>query len=310
MVSVTACGDDVDAHWSTTEILVTSEAGDKIASQGSVSFMAGDPRGTTVVVRPDVIKQTVLGIGSSFTESSAFVLAHLDPDARAEVMQRIFGEQGANFSLARTPVGSTDFSVTGKYSYAEVAGDRSLEQFGIAPDMDGFAIVEHPGIRDEKFDLLPMIKQAIAIKSTQYDGDLRIVASAWTAPPWMKDIEDWYVPGTAENDYQGTGGTLKPEYVQTYADYLVRYLGAYRAEGVNIWGLTPVNEPQGNSGNWESMHFTPETQNEFIKRNLGPALRSGGFGEVKLLIYDQNRNHLEHWTDVILGEARRREHGW
>jgi glucosylceramidase len=302
LVSVAACSGDVDSHLSTTEILVTSEAGDKIASKDNVSFTAGDPRGTTVLVNPDIIKQTMLGVGSSFTESSAFVLAHLDPDARAEVMQRIYGEQGANFSLTRTPIGSTDFSVIGRYSYAEVAGDRSLEHFSIAPDEDGFPMAEYPGIRDEKFDLLPMIKQAMAIKKKQDDSDLRIVASAWTAPPWMKDIEDWYVPGTPENDYQGTGGTLKPEYVQTYADYLVRYLDAYRAEGVNIWGLTPVNEPHGNSGNWESMHFTPETQNEFIQQNLGPALRSGGFGEVKLLVYDQNRDHLEHWTDVILGD--------
>ena len=294
---------DVDYQLSmTAEILSTSEAGDKIATKENVAFRGGDPSGTTVVVRPDIVKQTIVGIGSSFTESSAFVLAHLDPESRAEVMGRIYGEQGANFSLTRTPIGSTDFSVVGKYSYASVEGDRSLEHFSIAPDKDGFSAIEYPGIRDEQFDLLPMIKQAMAIKDAQDDTELRIVASAWTAPPWMKDIEDWYLPGTPENNFQGTGGSLKPEYVQTYADYVVRYLDAYRAEGVNIWGLTPVNEPHGNSGNWESMHFTPGTQNEFIKQNLGPALRAGEFGDVKLLIYDQNRDDLEHWADEIFGD--------
>ncbi|MGB5470541.1 MAG: glycoside hydrolase family 30 beta sandwich domain-containing protein [Woeseiaceae bacterium] len=286
----------------TTEILVTSEAGDKIATKENVSFRVGDPRGTTIVVSPGIVKQTIVGIGSSFTESSAFVLAHLEPEARAEVMDRIYSEQGANFSLTRTPIGSTDFSVAGKYSYANVAGDRSLEHFSIAVDQDGFATTRYPGIRDGSFDLLPMIKQAMAIKNQQDDDELRIVASAWTAPPWMKDINDWYLPGAPENNFQGTGGTLKPEYVQTYADYVVRYLDAYRAEGVDIWGLTPVNEPQGNSGNWESMHFTPETQNEFIKRNLGPTLRARGFGDVKVLIYDQNRDDLEHWADEIFGD--------
>jgi len=300
-VPVSSAGSDYHLLM-TTQILLTSEAGDKLETQENVPFQAGVPTGTTVVISPDIVKQTIVGIGSSFTESSAFVLAHLDPEARAEVMDKIFGERGANFSLTRTPIGSTDFSVEGKYSYAEVPNDRALENFSIAPDKDGFSATEYPGIRDEKFDLLPMINQAMAIKNEQDDNELRIVASAWTAPPWMKDIEEWYVPGSAANDYQGTGGSLKPEYVQTYADYVVRYLDAYRAEGVDIWGLTPVNEPHGNSGNWESMHFTPETQGEFIKQNLGPALRAGEFGDVKLLIYDQNRDDLEHWADVIFSD--------
>ena len=286
----------------TSEILVTSEAGDRLAAKPNVEFRQGRAEGTVIEVWPERRKQTLLGIGSSFTESSAFVLAHLDPDARRKIMRELFGEEGANFSLARTTVGSTDFSVEGKYSYAAVADDAALEHFSIGVDADGFSRADYPGIRDESFDLLPMIREALAVKDGQDDGDLRIVASAWTAPPWMKDIEDWYYRPEGEIGMEGTGGVLKDEYVSTYADYLVKYLDAYAAEGVDIWGLTPVNEPHGNSGNWESMHFTPETQNAFIKAHLGPALQQGGHDDVKLLIYDQNRDELEHWTDVILGD--------
>jgi glucosylceramidase len=64
-----------------------------------------------------------------------------------------------------------------------------------------------------------------------------------------------------------------------------------------------VNEPHGNNGQWESMHFTPETQNEFIRKYLGPKLKSGKNSGVNLLIYDQNRDGLKHWTDVILGDS-------
>ena len=288
----------------TTEILSTSEAGDKLTIKENLPFRESAPGGTRITVRPDVVKQTITGIGSSFTESSAYVLAHLDVEKRAEVMDRIFGERGANFSLARTPIGATDFAVHGKYSYADVADDNNLEHFSIAPDKDGFRVSEHPGIKDETFDLLPMIKQALTIKNRQADKDLSIIASAWTAPPWMKDIGDWYIPGTPENDFHGTGGSLKPEYVQTYADYITRYLEAYRAEGVAIWGLTPVNEPHGNSGQWESMHFTPESQNEFVKHHLGPALQSSDFADTRLLIYDQNRDGLEEWADTILGDPQ------
>jgi glucosylceramidase len=214
----------------------------------------------------------------------------------------VYGENGANFSLARTVIGATDFSVEGKYSYDDVAGDDTLSHFSIAVDKDGFPAAQYPGIKDESFDLLPMIKDALAVKRNQADDQLKIIATAWTAPAWMKDIEDWYRRAAPENNDQGTGGTLKPQYARTYANYLIKYLDAYRAEGVDLWGLTPVNEPHGNNGSWESMHFTPRSQNAFIQDHLGPALRGGGYGHVKLLIYDQNRDGLEEWADAIFSD--------
>lgn len=286
----------------TSKILLTSEAGAKVSPQPNLTFQQGKAQGKTITVRPDMLKQNILGIGTSFTESSAFVLAHLSKEKRAEVMENIYGENGANFSIARTHIGATDFAVDGKYSYAPVKDDVELSSFSIAVDQDGFKQQEYAGIKDEQFDLLPMIKQAYAIKSKQSDKDLRIVASAWTAPPWMKDIEDYYIKPTKSNNHQGTGGELKPQYVSTYADYLLKYLDAYKKEGIDIWALTPVNEPHGNSGQWESMHFTPKTQSDFIKEHLGPKLKASAHEAVKLLIYDQNRDQMEHWTDEILSD--------
>jgi len=287
---------------STLEVLVTSESGDKIAVRDNFPFKQGKPDGNIITVYPDSVKQTIDGIGTSFTESSAFVLAHLDKEKRQEVMEQIFSDKGANFSLTRTHIGACDFSVKGKYSYADEKDDVKLSSFSIAPDKEGFDPAEFPGIKDAGYDLLPMIKDAIEIKSKQKDSDLRIISSAWTAPAWMKDIEDWYISGSPENNWQGTGGSLKKQYIRTYADYLVKYLGAYSAEGVNIWGITPVNEPHGNNGQWESMHFSPESQNDFIKNHLGPKLKAGTHSDTKLLIYDQNRDGLEHWTDVIFAD--------
>jgi glucosylceramidase len=267
-----------------------------------VPFQPGSAEGTVISVYPDSTKQTIDGIGTSFTESSAFVLAHLEPERRRDVMQKIYGESGANFTLTRTHIGSCDFTVEGKYSYAEEPDDADLSAFTIAPDLAGFDPGRYPGIRDPGYDLLPMIREALAIKEGQDDRDLRIIASAWTAPPWMKNIETWYVPGSPDNDWQGDGGWLKPEHVATYADYLLAYLDAYRDAGVPIWGLTPVNEPHGNGGNWESMHFSPESQNDFVKHHLGPRLAGGEHAGTRLLVYDQNRDGLEEWTDAILGD--------
>jgi glucosylceramidase len=285
------------------ENFVTSEAGDKIAPKENISFIKGQvPKGNIIKIHPSIIKQEIDGIGSSFTESSAFVLAHLDKKKRAEVMEKIFSETGANFSLTRTHIGSCDFSVEGKYSYLDKKGDTKLKSFSIDPDRNGFDPKKYSSIQDPSYDLLPMIQEALEIKNRQKDNELRIVASAWTAPAWMKDIEDWFIKGTPENNHQGTGGKLKSEYEETYADYLIKYLEAYNSEGVKIWGITPVNEPHGNNGQWESMHFTAETQNQFIKKYLGPKLLKSGFKDFNLLIYDQNRDGLEHWADVILGD--------
>ena len=236
-----------DTLYSTKEILVTSESGDKISKKDNVSFIIGDASGTVIKIEPEILKQSIDGIGSSFTESSAFVLAHLNPEKRREVMERIFSEDGANFSLTRTHIGSCDFCVEGKYSYADKKGDVTLESFNLSPDKEGFKKAKYAGIQDESYDLLPMIKEAIQIKSKQKDNELRIISSAWTAPSWMKDIEDWFIKGTADNNYQGTGGKLKPEYEEVYADYIMRYLEEYRKEGIEIWGITPVNEPHGNN---------------------------------------------------------------
>ncbi len=284
----------------TAEIILTAARGERQAAQDNVVFRPGRAAGVVLEVFPDQLKQTIEGIGTSFTESSAYVLAHLDPPQRREVMAAIYGEQGANFTLARTHIGSCDFSVEGKYSYLEAPGDTAFASFSIAPDSQGFDPEVHPGIKDPHYDLLPMIKEALAIKSAQGDPPLKIVASAWTAPPWMKDIEDWYLPMTAENNWQGTGGQLKLEYEETYARYLLRYLQAYAAEGVPIWGLTPVNEPHGNNGQWESMNFTAEGQSRFVQEQLGPRLRQSAFADTRLLIYDQNRDGMEHWADTLL----------
>ncbi|MHC4181245.1 MAG: glycoside hydrolase family 30 protein, partial [Planctomycetota bacterium] len=89
---------------------------------------------------------------------------------------------------------------------------------------------------------------------------------------------------------------------------LLEYLDAYKSAGVRIWGLTPVNEPHGNGGHWESMHFSPESQNDFIKHHLGPRLRKSDHSDARLLIYDQNRDGLEDWTSVIFADPQSANH--
>jgi glucosylceramidase len=288
----------------TAGILLTSAGGAKLESCANIAFQSGTAPGNILTVIPAHRKQTIDGIGSSFTESSAFVLAHLDLFTRRQVMRSIYSQDGANFSLTRTHIGACDFTVNGRYSYDDNPGDTDLSHFSIKPDKTGFDPITYPGIRDASYDLIPMIREALAIKREQADSTLHIVASAWTAPSWMKDIDDWYIPGTPQNNYQGTGGRLKSGNEPLYADYLVKYLQAYRNEGIRVWGMTPVNEPYGVNGQWESMAFDPDSENLFVKTYLGPKLRKARLKSVNVLAYDQNRDGVEAWTDVMFADHK------
>lgn len=220
--------------------------------------------------------QTITGFGGSFTEASASLLNRLGAENRDKILKAYFSKEGAEYSLTRTHINSCDFSLK-NYAYANQAGDKNLENFSIEEDRN---------------DLIPMIKAAQKISK---DG-FKIIASPWTAPPWMKDNNDW------------RGGKLLPEYRETWALYFSRYIQEYQKEGIPIWGVTVENEPLGNDKNWESMHYTPEEMTGFVRDYLGPKLEKDGFGKVKILGYDQNRgDELEKWAkDMFKDKASAR----
>jgi len=285
-----------------TSIITTAEGGLPLRSLPTVEFKRGCAEGEAITLFPDIKKQRIEGIGTSFTESSAFVLSHLSERDRESVMRAMFGSDGARFSLCRLPIGSCDFCVEGRYSHAELKGDNGLSSFSIEHDKDGFSKVNHPGVIDQSFDLLPMIKEAKEI-ATENGDDIRLVASAWSAPPWMKDNNAFYEPGCEENHFNGSGGELLDEHYETYARYLVKFCQAYAKESVDVWGLTPVNEPLGNNGQWESMHFTPETQKRFVRDHLGPLLEKENIS-VSLLMLDHARDQLELWADTLYSDPQ------
>ena len=246
------------------EVYETSSGGHKLEKITGFS-VAPDP--VVVKLFPDERFQTIIGFGGSFTESSAYLLNQLGEKNRDSILQAYFGQHGARYSLTRTHINSCDFSLK-NYSYASVPGDTALEHFSIDEDRD---------------DIIPMIRDAMKISE---DG-FKIIASPWTAPPWMKDNNDW------------KGGKLLPEYRGTWALFFSKYLDAYKNEGIEIWGITVENEPLGNGNNWESMHFTPEEMLEFVNDHLGPRLENDKH-EVTVMAYDQNRGEeLKEWADVF-----------
>nr|WP_299070196.1 glycoside hydrolase family 30 protein [uncultured Allomuricauda sp.] len=246
------------------EVFETSANGNKLSP---ITEFAKEGVASKITLQPEQKFQTITGFGGSFTEASAYLLNQLSTENRKKIIDAYFGNDGARYSLTRTHINSCDFSLN-NYSYAPVEGDMELKHFSIEEDKD---------------DIIPFIKEAMA---TSKDG-FKILASPWTAPPWMKDNNDW------------RGGKLLPEYYDTWALFFSKYIDAYKSEGIDIWGLTVENEPLGNDNNWESMHYSPEEMTQFVQNHLGPKLEVDGKNNIKILGYDQNREHLEHWVDEM-----------
>jgi glucosylceramidase len=205
------------------------------------------------------------------------VLNQLEKSQRMEVIQACFSPAGAHYSLTRTHINSCDFSLT-NYAYANTPGDLELKEFSIQEDLA---------------DLVPLIQDAMAVGGASF----KIMASPWTAPPWMKDNNGW------------NGGSLKRDCRPTWALYFSKYIQAYAAQGIPIWAVTVENEPLGNGAQWESMIYTPQQMGDFIKLHLGPQFARDNL-DTKILIYDQNRDHLKEWAEQILGDPEVARHVW
>jgi glucosylceramidase len=245
------------------DVYETSASGNKLTK---VSGFTPEKNSSIIKLDPDQKFQKITGFGGSFTEASASLLNRLSKDKRDTVIQAYFSEKGANYSLTRTHMNSCDFSLS-QYSYSPVEDDIHLEHFTIKEDQE---------------DLIPMIKDALKVSK---DG-FKIIASPWTAAPWMKDNNAW------------VGGKLLPKYYDTWALFFSKYINAYKKEGIDIWGFTVENEPLGNNSNWESMHFSPDEMTNFVQNHLGPKLEKDTH-QVKILGFDQNREDLKEWVDSM-----------
>jgi glucosylceramidase len=146
-----------------------------------------------------------------------------------------------------------------------------------------FSYEDEPGkfsLAKSKPDLIPLLKEIIAINPS-----IKIMASPWSAPVWMKD------------NYYSKGGSLMEKYYVAYAEYLAKYIQEMAKEGIPIWSLTPQNEPL-NPGNNPSMYMSAEMQGNFIAKALGPVFEKQGI-QTKIVIYDHNCDHPEYAIELL-----------
>jgi len=267
LLSLLSCG---SAREMNVQVYETSANGNSLKQ---ITNFFNNSSSILITLNPEEQYQTITGFGGAFTESSAFLVNKLSESNRKKIMNAYFSEDGANYSLTRTHINSCDFSLK-HYAYDLVDGDKNLDHFSID--------------EDKKNNLIPMILQAKAISKEGF----KIIASPWTSPPWMKDNKNW------------VGGKLLHEYYDTWALYFLKYIDAYKKEGIDIWGITVENEPHGNGNNWESMLYSPQEMTNFVQNHLGPTLKKEGKSEIKILGYDQNRAGIKEWVNEMYKEEK------
>ncbi|GHH79205.1 glucosylceramidase [Streptomyces sulfonofaciens] len=271
-----AAGEQVHIALTTTDDAGGRHVTRGLQDQAPIAFQAGSGGGgTTVNVDENTKYQEFSGAGASFTDTAAWLMnssGALSQATRTDVMNKLFSPtSGIGVSFLRNPMGTSDLA-RNDYSFDDVpAGqtDPGLAKFSIAHD---------------QADVLPLTRQA-----KQLNPALKVMASPWTAPPWMKD-NDSYDQGWLESQYYGA-----------YAQYFVKYIQAYQSAGVPIDYVSEQNEPTCCSG-YPSMQWNGSGLAYFAKNNLLPALHSANL-KTKVLALDWNPDSYAGYAQPTVDDA-------
>lgn len=155
----------------------------------------------------------------------------------------------------------------------KIAEDPGLENFSLSQDTS---------------DVIPVLKEILAIRQ-----DIKIMASPWSAPLWMK------------SNRSSIGGSLLKKHYKTYARYFVKYIQEMGKRGIKVDAVTVQNEPL-HGGNNPSMVMTASEQAEFVRDHLGPEFQSNGI-TTKIIIYDHNCDRVDY-PKLVLADAGARQY--
>ena len=239
-----------------------------LQQQTAVSFAPGS--GPTISVNAGTTYQTIDGYGFCLTEGSAEAISSLNATQQDNLLNEFFNTStGMGNSVLRISIGASDLS-SSSYSYNDGGVDVNQNNFSLSgPDLTY---------------IVPLVKRIL-----QINPNIKILATPWSAPRWMKTNNAWI------------GGSLNTAYYASYATYFVKYINAMKAQGINIWAVTPQNEPE-NPYNEPSMAMNASEETTFINNNLGPAFQSAGFS-TKIIAFDHNCDNTAYPTQVLNGSS-------
>ena len=242
--------------------LTTADQANKLTQQSPVSFgTAGS--GPVITVDPNKSYQSVVGFGGSLTDAAAYNISN--SPSRDTIMKNLFGSSGIGLSFLRQPIGTSDFS-RAFYSLDDSASDDpSLSKFSIDKD---------------KTYIVPLLKQALEL-----NPQITVMGTPWSAPAWMKTNNNM------------VGGSLKTGNEDVFAQYLTKFVQAYKDQKIPITYLSVANEPDY-SPNYPGM-LMPAAQESTIINDLAPKLAAAGVGGTKILAFDRNWDNTTYPKQVL-----------
>ena len=235
----------------------------------SIKRIQQDAALSVIQINPQQTYQTIEGFGFTLTGGSATLIKRLPAARRKQLLKELFGRSrgGMAISSLRISMGASDLS-SRVFTYDDIPANTT--DFGLAK----FSLSE------DTIDLIPLLKQIISINPS-----VKITASPWTPPLWMKDNKS------------SIGGKLLPSCYGVYADYFVKYIRAMKEQGITIDAVTIQNEPQ-NPHNNPSLLMDAEEQKLFVKNHLGPAFRKSAL-ETRIIIWDHNADMPEYPMHIL-----------
>ena len=246
----------------------------QLARQPDIPVVPQAPSRADIVIDTGRSFQTIVGFGGALTDASAWLMQHrMNPLQRAMLLKDLYGPPpGLGLNMLRLTIGASDFSLK-PYTLDDMpAGqtDPDLKHFNIAADLQ---------------NVIPTVRELLDV-----DPELRIVASPWSAPAWMKSNANLI------------GGTLLEQYEDVYARYLVKYVDAFRGQGIPIWGLTVQNEPAFQPVTYPGMLLSSAARARIIAHYLGPALAAHE-PQTHILAWDHNWDAPEQPLSVLADAA-------
>jgi len=286
-----SCGDRKEVEWVMSDPQISWQT----QENKNIKWEKGN---AATVVELDQPQQTIDGFGTCFNELGWTSLSLLPDADRATIMKELFAPgYGANFTICRMPVGANDFS-RNWYSYNETEGDFEMKNFTISNDLE---------------TLIPFIKEA-----QKYNPAIRIWASPWSPPTWMKynkhyacavpdeSLAEQYRNGLTPERQGMEGANMfiqEDKYFKAYALYFSKFIDAYRKEGIDIFMVMPQNE-FNSCQIFPSCTWTAEGINRFVGQYLGPEMKKQN---VELMFGTMERpNHL--LVDTLLVDKQSGEY--
>jgi len=224
---------------------------------------------TTIQVDSKLRFQTMEGFGYALTGGSAQLIDQLAPAQQKAILKEIFGKgpKDLGVSYIRISMGASDLDAH-VFSYNDLpkgATDSALTNFSLSEDT---------------LHLIPILKKALAIQP-----GLKIMASPWSPPVWMK------------SNNGSMGGSLLKKYYASYAQYFLKYIKAMKAKGISISSITMQNEPE-HGGNNPSLLMNSEEQKEFLRDYLGPIFKKEKI-KSEIVLFDHNADHPNYPINIL-----------